>query len=60
MKGIDKLKAGNFNDMMQEWQPDGTVIITLVKRGEGKTYHFCVRDLYGKEEKVLWEEVNAE
>jgi len=57
MNGIDKLKAGKFNDMSQEWQDDGSVIITLSKRGEGKTYRFCVKDLYGKKEKVLWEEV---
>lgn len=57
MKGIEKLKTGNFNDMLQEWQDDGTVIITLSKRGEGKVYVFHVYDLYGKNEEVLWEEI---
>jgi len=60
MRGIDKLKLSDFNNCFQEGQPDGTVIITLVKRGEGKVYRFQVRDLYGKNEEVLWEEVNAE
>ena len=57
MKGIEKLKSGDFNDMSQEEQPDGSVIITLTKRGDDRTYRFCVKDLYGKKEKVLWEEV---
>ena len=43
--------------MSQEWQPDDTVIITLSKRGEGKVYKFQVKDLYGENEEVLWEEV---
>lgn len=45
MEGLDKLKAGDFNDMMQEAQPDGSVIISLSKRGEDKVYKFRVRDL---------------
>ncbi|GAI79228.1 unnamed protein product, partial [marine sediment metagenome] len=42
-----------FNDMNQEWQPDGSVIITLSKRGENRAYRFRVRDLYGEHEEVL-------
>lgn len=57
MRGIEKLKAGDFNDMSQEGQPDGSAIITLSKRGEGKVYKFRVKDLYGKNEEVLSEEV---
>lgn len=57
MKGIDKLKLGDFNDMTQAPQPDGSVIITLTKRGEGKIYRFQVKDLYGENEEVLWEEI---
>lgn len=57
MRGIEKLKAGDFNDMSQERLNDKVVIITLSKRGEGKTYKFRVEDLYGKKEKVLEEEV---
>jgi len=60
MKGIDKLYKGDFNDMTQEWQADGTVLITLSKRGEGKVYRFCVKDLYEENEKVLCEEVIGE
>jgi len=57
MSGIEKLKTGDFNDMSQEWQSDGSVIITLSKRGEGKSYRFRVKDLYGKDEEVISEEI---
>ena len=57
MEGLRKLKEGDFNDMSQEGQPDGSVIITLSKRGEGLLYKFKVKDLYGPNEQVLSEEV---
>lgn len=57
MSGIEKLKSGDFNDMSQDRQPDGSVIITLVRRGEGKTYRFRVKDLYGEHEEVISEEI---
>ena len=56
MSGVDKLKSGDFNEMSQEVQSDGSVIITLSKRGEGKVYRFKIKDLYGENEEVLWEE----
>ncbi len=57
MNGLEKLKAGDFNSRSDEGQPDGSVTITLVKRGEGKVYRFRVRDLYGENEEVLEDEV---
>ena len=57
LEGLQKLKIGDFNTMSQKHQPDGSVIITLDKRGEGKVYRFCVKDLYGENEEVLWEEI---
>ena len=56
-QGLKKLYAGDFNKMSQEWQPDGTVNITLSKGGENKQYRFKVRDLYGEHEEVLEHEV---
>ena len=56
MRGIDKLKAGEFNSRSDVIQADGSSIITLWKRGEDKVYRFQVRDLYGEHEEVLWEE----
>jgi len=58
MKGLEKLHRGDFNYMSQEQQPDGSVIVTLSKRGEGRTYRFRVRDLYGENEEVLAESVD--
>ena len=57
MEGLRKLYQGDFNDMSQEPQDDGSVIITLSKRGEGRTYRFRVKDLYGENEEVLEHEV---
>ena len=57
MRGIDKLKTGDFNDMSQKQLPDGSIKITLVKRGEGKRYILVVKDLYQPTEEVLSEEV---
>jgi len=57
ISGIEKLKAGDFNNMTQESQPDGSIIITLSKRGEDKIFRFRVKDLYGKNERVFEEEI---
>lgn len=53
MNGLEKLHKGAFNDMSQERQPDGSVIITLSKRGEDKVYRFRVKDLYGPNEQEV-------
>ena len=52
-EGLRKLYTGDFNSMSQERQPDGSVIVTLTKDGEGKSYRFRVKDLYGEHEEVL-------
>jgi len=57
MNGLARLKGGEFNHMSQEEGPDGTVIITLSKRGEAQIYRFRVKDLYGEHEEVFEEEV---
>lgn len=43
--------------MSQEQQADGSVLITLSKRGENKLYKLKVKDLYLPTEQVLSEEV---
>jgi hypothetical protein len=53
MNGLDKLHKGNFNDMSQEHQSDGSIKITLSKRGEDKVYKFRVRNLYQPNEEEL-------
>ena len=57
MEGLKKLRSGDFNDMTQESQPDGSVIITLAKRGENKTYRFRVVNLYKENEEILEDEI---
>ena len=57
IEGLRKLYTGDFNGAKQEEQSDGSVIITLAKRGEDKTYRFRVKDLYGEHEEVLEHEV---
>ena len=56
-EGLAKLYSGDFNTMNQDWQSDGSVIITLTKDGEDKSYRFKVKDLYGEHEEVLEHEV---
>jgi len=55
--GLLKLYAGDFNTRIDRPQKDGSIIITLAKNGERKTYRFKVRDLYGPNEEVLEHEV---
>lgn len=57
IEGLRKLYSGDFNNMNQEWQPDGSVIITLSKEGEGKSYRFRAKNLYKENEEVLEHEV---
>ena len=57
MEGLEKLKLGDFNDMSQEQQPDGSVLVTLTKRGDPHVYRFRVKDLYGENEEVLEHQV---
>lgn len=56
-KYIHLVKQGKFNSLSQNWQPDGSVIITLSKRGEGKLYKLHVQALYKDTEVVLSEEL---
>ena len=57
LEGMKLLYSGDFNDMSQDWQPNGSVIITISKRSENKSYRFRVRDLYGENEQVLEHEI---
>ena len=57
MTGREKLAKGDFNYMSQEHQPDGSVLVTLTKRGDNHVYRMWVRDLYLPTEVVLKEEI---
>ena len=54
-----RLDRGEFNNMSQATLPDGSVLITLSKRGDPHVYRMVVKDLYGKHEKVVSEEVTG-
>lgn len=57
LEGLRRLYTGEFNVMEQAHLPDGSVIVTLCKSSEDKTYRFRVKDLYGEHEEVLEHEV---
>ena len=53
MNTLKRLHQGKFNTMNQEWQPDGSVRITLVDRLADKVYKFRAKDLYGENEQEV-------
>lgn len=50
---LKRLHEGNFNYMGQETQPDGSIIITLTKDGEPRSYRFRVQNLYQEGEREV-------
>ena len=59
MTVIERFKKGDFNYMSQEAQADGSVIITLTRRGYPHVYQFKVRNLYKADEVVEWEKIDG-
>jgi hypothetical protein len=57
MRVREMLARGEFNYMSQEAQLDGSVLVTLTKRGDPHVYRMWVRDLYQPTERVLREEI---
>ncbi len=53
----ERLARGEFNDMSQATQPDGTLLVTLTRRGDNHVYRMWVRDLYKPTELVIKEEI---
>lgn len=56
----ERLQDGDFNDMYQERQPDGSIDIILSKRGEATRYRLVVKNLYQPNEVVLSDEIVKE
>ncbi len=54
----ERLARGEFNHMSQEKQSDGSVLVTLTKRGDRHIYRMWVKDLYKSTEQVIKEEIN--
>ena len=53
MRAIDKYKSGDFNNTSWQWQPDGSVIITLSSSNEPEVYKFRVKNLDQENEEEL-------
>jgi len=54
---LQKLLNGDFNDMNQQFFPDGSILVTLTKRGDPHVYRMRVRNLYQANQEVISEEV---
>lgn len=57
LEGLRCLYSGDFNKRVDMENPDGSITITLTKRRDSEAYKFTIKDLYGKNEKVLSHEV---
>ena len=55
--GQRRLYRGEYNYMSQEWQPDGSCILTISGGKGDRTHRMHVQDLWGPNETVLSEEV---
>ena len=55
----EMLARGEFNSMSQARQPDGSLLVTLSKRGDPHIYRLWVRDLYTPREIVIREEISG-
>ena len=53
----DMLKEGKFNHMRQHVQPDGSLLVTMTRRGDPHVYKLWVRELYKPTEQVIKEEI---
>ncbi len=53
----ERLALGDFNHMAQSRQPDGSLMVTLTKRGDPHIYRMWVSHLYEPGEVVLRQEV---
>ncbi len=51
----ERLRQGDFNTCIADHQPDGSVLVTLTKRGDDHVYKMLVRDLYLPTEVVVSE-----
>ena len=51
-----RLYSGDYNYLRQDWQLDGTVIVTISGGKSGQVHRCHIRDLWGKDEQVITEE----
>ena len=53
----ERLARGEFNYMSQETHDDGSVLVTLTRRGDPRVYRMTVLNLYKPDERVISESV---
>lgn len=55
MNSIDRLYAGDFNVCSQEWQDDGSCVVTFYRHDDAEAVSLHIDELYGAKESVLVE-----
>jgi len=55
--GQRRLYSSDYNYLNEEWQPDGSVVVTVSGGRSGQVHRMHVADLWGEHEEVLAEEV---
>ena len=55
----EMLSKGEFNDMNQVPRADGSLLVTLTRRGDPHVYRMWVKDLYQPTEQVIKEEITG-
>jgi hypothetical protein len=59
MRVRERLALGEFNYMEQSEQPDGSLLVTLTKRGDPHVYRMYVLNYLQPDEQVLREEISG-
>jgi hypothetical protein len=54
--GQRRLYSGDYNEMFQDRQPDGTIIVTIAGGKSGRVHRLHIRNLWGRDEEILSEE----
>jgi hypothetical protein len=55
VRGIERLYLNDFNHMQQQWQDDGSVIVTFYRSTDEQAVSMHIDDLYGPKEEILLE-----
>ncbi len=53
----ERLARGEFNNMSQAVQADGSLLVTMTRRGDPHIYKLWVRDLYQVNEVIIREAI---
>ena len=56
MKASEYFKKGIVNTVNYNWNPDGSVVVTIYKDGWKRSYTFKARNLFRENEEILEDE----